>query len=95
MIKDAWVLRVKSEVAEEHHGNEVLYLTDDEASDFVTDNIQEAQLIFDKEKEIESMKAHDKYMFERFGPNAICNFGYTNIMKNFDRVPVDVEEVTE
>ncbi|RST57642.1 hypothetical protein D5F11_021520 [Siminovitchia terrae] len=94
MAKDAWVLRLKPEIAEEHHGNETLYLTDDEELDFLTDDIQKAQLVFDKEKEIESMKTHERIILEKFGPGAICDFGYTNITKNFDWVEVEVEEET-
>lgn len=94
MTKEAWVLQLKSEVAKEDYDGEVLFLTDSEETyyDFLTENLQEATLIFDKEKEIEYLKAYEKHMFEKFGPNAICNFGYTNISKNFDWVPVDVEE---
>ena len=95
MIREAWVLQLKPEVAKEQYEGKTLFLTDDDEKDFLTKNLQEAQLIYDKEKEIECRKAHETLMFDRFGPNAVCNFGYTNISKNFDWVQVDVEEEKE
>lgn len=93
MNKEAWVLQLKQEVANADYEGEVLFLTDSEETDydFLTENLQEATIIFDKEAEIERQKAYEKYMIDRFGPDSICNFGYTNISKNFDWVPVDVE----
>ena len=66
--------------------------TDEEGIDFLTEDLQKADLIFNKVAEIEWQKAHEKNIFERFGADAICDFGYTNISKNFDWVSVDVEE---
>lgn len=90
-MKDAWVLRLKPEIAKEHHEGKTLYLTD-ETFDFLTENLQEAEVFFDKEGAEKLFKDHEKFMFERFGSDAICNFGYSNISKNFDWVPVEVEE---
>ena len=95
MTKEAWVLQLKPEAAEEDYEGKTLFLTDDEDFDFLTEDLQKAQLIFDKEKQIKWFKAHEKHIFEEFGPGGVCNFGYTNISKNFDWVPVEVEEVTE
>jgi len=92
MTKEAWVLQLKPVIAEEYYQGMTLFLTDDEDFDFLTEDLQKAQLILDKEKEIEFLKYHEKSIFDMFGPNAVCNFGYTNITKNFDWVPVDVEE---
>lgn len=92
MIKDAWVLQLKPEIAKEDYEGETLFLTDDEeCDDFLTQNLQKATLIYDKDKQIKQFKAHEKIIFDSFGSNAVCNFGYTNISKNFDWVPVDVE----
>lgn len=93
MTREAWVLQLKQEVAKADYEGEVLFLTDSEETDydFLTENLQEATLFYDKEKAIEELKSYEKIMFEKFGPDAICNFGYTNISKNFDWVPVDVE----
>lgn len=91
MTIEAWVLQLKPEIAKEEYEGKVLFLTDDEDVDFLTENLQRAELIFNKEKEIEWRKAYEKSIFDRFGPNAVCNFGYTNISKNFDWVQVDVE----
>lgn len=92
MTKEAWVLQLKPEVAKEDYEGEVLFLADDQA-DFLTEDLQKATLIHDKEKQIKWFKAHEKQILDSFGPGGVCNFGYTNISKNFDWVPVDVEEV--
>lgn len=95
-MKDAWVLRLKEESKEPEMSGEY-YLTDSEDLDteyeFLTNDINKAQLIDDKEKQIESFKRHEEIMKKSYGENAICNFGYTNIMKNFDFVEVTVEEI--
>lgn len=95
-MKDAWVLRLKEESKEPEMVVDY-YLTDkeeiDTEYDFLTSDLSEAQLIYDKEKEIASFINHEEKMKNEFGENAICNFGYTNIMKNFEFVEVTVEKV--
>jgi hypothetical protein len=91
-MKDAWVLRLKKESKEEWMNPEKdYYLTDKEENEFLTDELNEAQLIDDKEEQIEEMKRYEEYMEKRFGDIAICNFGYTNIMENFDFAEVTVK----
>ncbi|MEK4148949.1 hypothetical protein NST02_17960 [Robertmurraya sp. FSL W8-0741] len=91
MIREAWVLQLKPEVAIEQYEGKTLFLTDDDEIDFLTENLQKAELIFDKEGEIERQKAHEKIITDRYGLDSVCNFGYTNISKNFEWVPVEVE----
>lgn len=94
-MKDAWVLRLKEESKESEMVGDY-YLTDNEdidtEYDFLTIDLIEAQLIYDKEKEIANFKKHEEIMKNEYGENAICNFGYTNIMKNFEFVEVTVEK---
>lgn len=90
-MENAWVLQLKPEVAKNQYEGKTLFLTD-KGIDFLTEDLQKADLIFDKDAEIENQKAHEKYIFGIFGTDAICDFGYTNISKNFDWVSVDVEE---
>ncbi|WP_404407691.1 hypothetical protein [Jeotgalibacillus malaysiensis] len=90
-MKDAWVLRLKEESKEEDMKGDY-YLSDDEV-DFLTRDLSEATIISNKDKEIESMKVHEEVMNNKFGDSAVVNFGYTNIMKNFDFVEVVIEEV--
>lgn len=92
MTKEAWVLQLKPEVAEEDYEGKTLFLTDDEGFDFLTEDLQKADLFYDKEEAIKDLKFYEESIFDLFGPDAICNFGYTNISKNFDWVPVDVED---
>ncbi|MBM7633857.1 hypothetical protein [Geomicrobium sediminis] len=61
-------------------------------SDFVwlTQNLNKATVFEDKEKAIEEFKYHEKMILEMFGEGAVCNFGYTNIMKHFEFVEVEI-----
>lgn len=45
------------------------------------------------EKWIEEMKSHERFMIDIYGKDAIVNTGHTNMMKNFDFVEVEIEEV--
>lgn len=95
-MRDAWVLRLKEESKEPEMVGDY-YLTDDEdidtEYDFLTNDVNEAQLVYDKEKQITVFKKHEEFMKNKFGEHAICNFGYSNIMKNFEWVEVEVEEL--
>ena len=71
------------------------YFLDNDESDWVTNDLQEATIYDDKNSTIESMKMHEKVMLEKFGGNAVMNFGYTNMMKHFEWLEVEVETVTQ
>ncbi len=91
-MKDAWVLRLKDEAKEEGMEGDIYFSDDAGEDDFLTNDLNKATIFPDKDKEIESLRAYEEGMYERFGPDAIVNFGYTNIMKNFDFVEVEIEE---
>lgn len=93
MTKDAWVLRLKEEVKDENLLNGEWYFNSrDEANDWLTTALYRATLYFNKEQAIEDFKNYEQAMIDNFGNHAICNFGYTNIMNNFEFVAVTVSE---
>ncbi len=93
-VKDAWVLRLKDETKNENHMlGEWYFCEENEENDFLTMDTNEATLYFDKERGIEAFKSYEKYMIARYGNHAFCDFGYTNMMKNFEFVEVTVSEV--
>lgn len=86
-----WVLRLKEESKwDEMSGN---YYFNPNEDDSLTDDLQIATLFQDKDKTIQEMKRHERFMIDRYGKDAIINEGYTNMMKNFEWVEVEVEEV--
>ncbi|MEK4713448.1 hypothetical protein [Sporosarcina sp. FSL K6-5500] len=90
-VKDAWVLRLKEESKEiEMIGDH--YFRDDDECDFVTDDLQEATIYYDKDYTIEGLKKYESIMIRNYGKDAIVNFGYTNMMENFEFVEVTVGE---
>ncbi len=91
MTKQAWVLRLKEEISSEELDGRPYYLCDDEATDFLTDSLQDAEIIWDKEQQIEQMKNYDEYMIEKYGKDSVRNFGWEHISKLFDFVKVEVE----
>lgn len=93
MKKEAWVLRLKDDSKEDYMIGE--YYLDDkgEEFDFLTQELNKATVFDDKERAIKNFKLYEKEMFETFGSDSICNFGYTNIMKNFEFVEVEIETV--
>lgn len=91
MSKQAWVLRLKEKISSEELDGKPYYLCDDEATDFLTDSIQDAEIIWDKEQRIRGMKEYDQYFIDEFGEDAIRNFGWENISKNFDFIEVEVD----
>lgn len=95
MKKDAWVLRLKKEYEKEQmiFDGKPLYFTDDESEEFMTDDLQMTKIVFDKDEYEKELKEHEKYMKERFSEKAILNFGYTNMMRLFEWVEVEVEEL--
>ncbi|GEM_PF-1672204 len=85
-LKTGWILRLKKEY-QENPDVDSYYC--DEADDHLTDDFKQADLIVDKEKSIEAMKAYEQYVKTEFGEEAICNAGYTNLMKHFELVEVE------
>lgn len=93
VTKDAWVLRLKDKTKVENDmAGEWYFNSHDEENDWLTMEISDGTLYFDKEIAIEDFKKYEQAMIDNFGNHAICNFGYTNIMDNFDFVEVTVSE---
>lgn len=88
-MKDAWVLRLKEESKDSDMVGDY-YFYDNDESDWVTDDLQKATIYDDKDAAIESMKVHEKVMLDKFGKDAIMNFGYTNMMENFEWAEVEI-----
>ena len=88
----AWVLRLKDEFKESWMDSENYYLNESEDNDFITDDLQEAMIIEDKEAQIEMMIIHEDHMKALYGENCICNFGITHITKHFDFVEVELRD---
>lgn len=91
MKKEAWVLRLKDESKEEGMTGEYYLDYDGEELDWLTQDLNSATVFEDKERAETNFKLYEKAIFEKFGAGAICNFGYTNIMKHFEFVEVEVE----
>ncbi|GLC88682.1 hypothetical protein [Lysinibacillus piscis] len=83
-MKDAWVLRLK----DEFNDSDVPQYYQDE-DDELTDDINQANIIYDKAKAESFMKNWEEAIFKKFGEDAICNVGYTNMMKHFEWVEVE------
>lgn len=93
MTKEAWVLRLKDESKEGDMTGEY-YLDDNgEEMDWLTQDLNNATVFDDKERAINNFKLYEKAIFEKFGEDAVCNFGYTNIMKHFEFVEVEIMEL--
>ena len=92
-MRDAWALRLKQEIADEEYEGRIMYLSHREPEDNLTDDLQRATIYKNKQVQIEWFKKHEKFMEDKYGENPICNFGWTNISKNFDFVEVEVAEV--
>lgn len=90
-MKDAWVLRLREESKEEEMVGDY-YFADGEEVDWLTQDLNDALIIKDKESYIENLKVHEQFIYETYGEGAICNFGYTNMMKNFEFVEVEISE---
>ena len=89
MKKEAWVLRLKDEF---NDSNIPQYYAEDEDVE-ITEDLNEANIIFDKNAAEEWMKKWEEAIFLKFGKDAICNAGYTHMMKHFEWVEVEVEEL--
>ncbi|GAB0167471.1 hypothetical protein LSPCS325_09080 [Lysinibacillus sp. CTST325] len=88
-LKTGWVLQLKEEYQES--GCRYQYYCD-EADDQLTDDLTQADLYIDKEQCIKEMKAHEQFIKAKFGEDAICNVGYTNMMKHFEFVEVEYSD---
>ncbi|NEY20515.1 hypothetical protein G4D61_11165 [Bacillus ginsengihumi] len=91
MKKDAWVLRLKDESKEDYMTGDYYFDDKGEDVDWLTKDLNSATLFEDKECAIKNFKLHEKTIFDKFGKGAICNFGYTNLMKHFEFVEVEIE----
>ncbi|OEC01287.1 hypothetical protein EYB33_12090 [Lysinibacillus sphaericus] len=85
-LKTGWILRLKKEY-QENQDKEFYFC--DETDDYLTDDFKQAELFVDKELIITAMKKHEQFIKSKFGKNAICNFGYTNMMERFEFVEVE------
>ncbi|MBO0962512.1 hypothetical protein J1P26_22720 [Neobacillus sp. MM2021_6] len=93
-MKDAWVLRLREESKEEDMTGDYYFAAEEsEELDWLTQDLSKALIIPNKESYIENLKIHEQLIYERYGEDAICNFGYTNIMKHFEFVEVEFETV--
>lgn len=90
MTKDAWVLKLKEEQKDADMVGDYYY-QDAEYAEFLTQELSEATIIYSKEDMIFGMKAHEEDILKRYGSDAVCNGGYTNMMNNFEWVEVEVE----
>lgn len=85
--QDAWVLRLKDEF---NDSKEVQYYTGNEDAELTAD-LNEANIIYNKDDAENWMKKWEEAIFSKFGNDAICNAGYTHMMKHFEFVEVEVE----
>ncbi|WP_107839519.1 hypothetical protein [Metasolibacillus meyeri] len=90
MKKDAWVLRLKDEF---NDSKAPQYYTGNDEDEGLTKDLREANIIYDKDAAEIWMKKWEEAIFKKFGNDAICNAGYTHMMKHFEWVQVEVEEV--
>ncbi|WP_404427284.1 hypothetical protein LG296_01570 [Ureibacillus chungkukjangi] len=95
-MRDMWVLRLKDEHKENGMVGEYYHDSSErgEAAEWMwlTQDLSEATLYDSKETAIAEMKAYEKFMTDLYGPDAMCSYGYTNMMKHFDFVEVEVTE---
>lgn len=89
-MREAWVLRLKDESKDGQTG-EFYYSDENEFDDFVTQDLNDATIFKNKEKAIREMKAHEAVIKKEFGDDAVCNAGYTNMMRLFEWIEVEVE----
>lgn len=86
-MKSAWVLKAKSY---KEGGMSVYFGNED-----LTTDLQDALIVYEKEKFLKEAFDHERVIKERYGDNAICNAGYTNITTNFEFVEVELVESEE
>lgn len=88
-MKEAWVLRLKDEF---NDCEEPQYYADNDDLELTSD-LEEANIIYDKEAAVNWMKNWENAIFNKYGKDAICNAGYTNMMKHFEFVEVELVDV--
>ncbi|MGE7091661.1 hypothetical protein ACQKII_09460 [Lysinibacillus sp. NPDC048646] len=86
--QEAWVLRLKDEF---NDSTVPQYYSEDEDTEWLTDDLNQANIIYDKEAAEKWMKNWEKAIFDKYGKDAICNAGHTHMMKHFEWVEVEVE----
>lgn len=84
---EAWVLRLKDESKTRSQKGKEFYFDGYD----VTSDLNEAEVFKNKEQQIEFMKNHEIITKKNYGKDAICNYGYTNMMTHFEFVEVEVE----
>lgn len=92
VVKDAWVLRLKEDSKAFDMVGDYYFNDNGDDEDWVTKDLNEATIYYDKNYTIEGLKKYESIMKREHGKDAIVNFGYTNMMKNFEFVEVEVEE---
>lgn len=85
--QEAWVLRLKDEF---NDSKVPQYYAEDEDVE-LTDDLNQANIIYNKDEAQNWMKKWEEAIFSKFGKDAICNAGYTHMMKHFDFVEVEIE----
>lgn len=92
VVKDAWVLRLKEDSKEVGMVGDYYFNDNGEDEDWITKDLNEATIYYDKDYTIEGLKKYESIMKREYGEDAIVNFGYTNMMENFEFVKVTVSE---
>lgn len=84
-----WVLKLRDSARDEDTATGDWFYKEGDAFE-LTDDVNKAECYEDKDAEIAFMKSHERRTKERWGDDAICNYGYTNMMRNFEFVEVEV-----
>lgn len=92
-MKNAWVLRLKEESKTGDMVGDYYFNDNGDNDDWITNDLNEATIYYDKDYTIEGLKKYERIMKREYGNDAVVNFGYTNMMKNFEFVEVEVEIV--
>ena len=94
--KTAWVLRLREEAKLENMtGNYYFSLFGtEEGYNWLTRDLDEAELYEDKEAAIQEMKDYESLLLDEYGIDSPMLFGYTSTMKHFKFVEVDMDVST-
>jgi len=85
--QEAWVLRLK----DEFNDSEVEQYYSGDEDEGLTADLNAANIIYNRDDAENWMKKWEEDIFSKFGKDAICNAGYTHMMKHFEFVEVEVE----
>lgn len=85
--QEAWVLRLK----DEFNDSEVEQYYSGDKDEGLTEDLNAANIIYNKADAENWMKKWEEAIYSKFGKDAICNAGYTHMMKHFEFVEVEVE----